>query len=134
MLVRPEVINHFAPLLAVNHRRVESSALPFEIERANPRHGLTSEGIAIRIVLDRKGNVFTCLREHDVTPSADIQKRHGVKAAEPNVRHDARSDRRNLRTTIKAESPLNHRMQSGKALRAEGSLVNRVHGNGRVSD
>ena len=67
------------------------------------------------------------LREHDPAPRADVEERHRVEPALPDLVHHAAADRRDAVGAGEAEAALDLGVQPPE-VRAEGTLVDRAHG------
>jgi hypothetical protein len=98
-----------------------SRMLCFKI--ANPRDGLPSEPIQIRIVSDSEWDRGSVFRKHDSPPAPDIQKWQGEELATPNSVHCASPNGSSLVLAAESESFLNARVQKLELI-AERLLVN----------
>ena len=91
MLMRAQVIDNAAALLAINHVRVKPSRMVgFKI--ANPCDRLSSERVKVSIVPNRERNIGAVFRKHNPPPTAYVEKRQGEEFSAPNLLHHALAD------------------------------------------
>src|SRR5262245_21721892 len=126
MLMAAEVVDDPPALRAVDHVSVEPPP-PARLESTNPRDSFASEGIAIRIVLDRERNVRSVLGKHDPAERPDVQEWQRVQRTVPEPLHDAAADGRDGVGAAESEPALNLRMET-REVAAERLLVDRPHG------
>ena len=107
-----EVVDDAAASLAPDHRRVEASRAPRELERARPRDGLAAEPVDVRVVLDPEGHVAAALREHDPPPRAQDEERHRERRPAPELLHHALADRGDAVGAREAEPALDLGVQA----------------------
>src|SRR3989442_6448818 len=125
VLVRSEIVDDAAACFAVDHVRVEP-ARATRLERANPGNRLTTEPVDKRIILNRERDIASRFGEHDAAPRADVEERHRVEPALPDLFHEATADRSEVVGACEAKPPLDLRMQTAK-VRAEDALVDGGH-------
>src|SRR5438874_692257 len=110
MLVRAQVIDNAAPLLAVNHVSVKTARMAgFEI--TNPCDRFSTERIEVSIVPDREGNIAPVLRKHNSPPASHVQKWQREKFASPNLLHYTFADGPTPVFAAESKALLNSRMQ-----------------------
>src|SRR5579872_2552809 len=125
MLMCPEVVHDAAAFFAVDHVRVKPALFPGG-KGPDPSHGLTAQGIAVSIVLNREGHVPALFWKHDASPRAHIQERQSIWCTVPDTFHYLGPD--SCRAAFRSESktPLNLGMQP-REIRTKSSLVDRNH-------
>ena len=105
VLVCSQIVNDAASLLTVDHVCIEASSLTGG-ESADPSYRLAIKRIGIRVVLDCEWNIATALREHDASPSSDVEKGKRVWRTMPEFFHDAGAYRGNATAGVQRKSPL----------------------------
>src|SRR5438270_7659515 len=125
MLVRSQVINDAAALLAKNHVSIKSAGSSgFEI--ANPCDRLPTEWVHIGVIPHCEGNVAAVLGKHDAPPTTYIKKRQRKKFPAPDLTHHSPTDRSATILAAEAKSLLNSGVQEFELV-AECFFVNRSH-------
>src|SRR5207253_9992192 len=113
MLVRAEVIDNAAALLAVNHVSVKTARMAgFEI--TNPCDGLSLERVEVSIVPNREGNIGPIFGKHNSTPTSHVKKRQSEELASPHLVHDASANRAAFVFATKPKPILDPRMQESE--------------------
>jgi hypothetical protein len=81
----------------------------FEI--ANPRDGLSAEGVTVSIVPDRERDIAPMLRKHNSPPTADVKKRQRKELTAPHFLHNTFADRSAQVFAAESKAFLDSRMQ-----------------------
>src|ERR1700737_382254 len=125
MLVCSQIVDDQVSRIAENHVRIEPARLATG-ETPDPGNGLTAEGIAIRVVLDRERHIPPALGKHDAAPTADAEEGNRPERTVPDLVHHPAANRCDVVLAAESEARLNLWMEALEVA-AKRALVDRGH-------